>query len=111
MNTITKTDEEIEVDTANGETYEVMFHRETSSYVDHNYGADADGNRGVSATFIDSDTVSDIRVKVADKYVSILEIGDTERIQIEEAINAWMEVNDAEIDSCSVPEDDDDRDR
>lgn len=112
MNTLTETEVEIEVETANGVTHKVAFHRETSWYVDNDYGANADGNYGVSATFIDSDSVSDIRVKVGEEYVSVLEIGDTERIQIEEAINVWMEENDVETDSCSAPEnDEDDRDR
>lgn len=110
MSTLTETDIEIEVETSNKIIHEVVFHRETSWCFDKNYGADADGNRGISQTFIDSDEVSDIRVKVGEKYVSVLEIGDTERIEIEEAINKWMEENDAELDSCSVSQDDD-RDR
>lgn len=102
----------IEVDTSNGKTYEVAFTRETSWTVDRHYGEDADGNRGTTAVFINSDTAVDLRVKVLDKYVSILEIGDTERIEIEEAIEKWMQQHEPDTESDSASEnDEDDRDR
>jgi hypothetical protein len=77
-----------------GDTYhEVTFTRMTTIEVDNNWGADADGNRGVYREFIGDDYAENIMVDgkpLCNDWTKDLQL------EIEEKIEAWMRDNEPE---------------
>ena len=71
--------------------YDVTFNRVTT-YHTENYGADADGNRGVLTTFIDDDYAEDIFAN--DKPIE--DLAPDLRKKIEEALERWIDKNEPE---------------
>jgi len=69
---------------------EVTFEVETDSH----YGADADGNRGISMTWVDVDKISDLKIngisikdkKTQDKFSEFVE-DSTEYFEFEECVD------------------------
>ena len=72
-------------------TYNVSFNR-VSKIVKENYGADADGNRGQTLTFVDEDYAENIYVD----DVPINELPTDLQLKIEDAVETWVETNDVE---------------
>ena len=73
----------------NETAYEVRFNRKTEWSHDSNYGADADGNRGIPMTFIDEDYAVDISVNDSD----IKDYPSYFQEEIKKEINHWLELN------------------
>lgn len=69
--------------------YIVSFQRYTLFSYDPNYGADADGNRGIPMTFIDEDYAVDISVNDSD----IKDYPSYFQEEIKKEINHWLELN------------------
>jgi len=84
---------DIEVDIEVGiETYDVTFTRYTTIEHEADYGADADGNRGIARDFIGDDYAKDIFVNgkpIADYDKKIQE-------EIERGIDLYINENDPE---------------
>lgn len=78
--------------------YEVTFNRKTEWSHDHNYGADADGHRGVPMDFIDEDYAEDIEVrKDGDKdFVALATLPKELQEQLQKQIDNWLERNEPE---------------
>lgn len=77
---------ELEID---GEFYEVTFERETTFSIDSDYGADADGRRGVRMEFVEDDNESDVMIagKPLEEYPQVFQQ------KADAAIHKWMDEN------------------
>jgi hypothetical protein len=80
-----------------GSTVEVCFER-TYYTEEVEHGADADGRRGQRQTVIEEDTAHNIHVLIGNHWASLDEIGPSLRIQIENAVDKWLEANAPSID-------------
>jgi hypothetical protein len=72
-----------------GKEITISFTRKTSFFYEPNHGADADGNRGMPATFIDEDYAED--VKIDDRDVT-----DEERPFVEALITKFLDEHEPE---------------
>jgi hypothetical protein len=89
-----KIETECQADIYLGETYHsVTFNRITIIEVDKNYGADADGNRGVYREFIGDDYAENI---IVDGKPLCNEWSRDLRLEIEEELEAWLRDNEVE---------------
>lgn len=85
------------------QTYFVEFERNTTFVTDKNYGADADGRRGVSATFVDEDEAEDIVVDGK----PLAEWPEDFQKEVRGKVEEWMQNNDPEPEENDGPEHDD----
>lgn len=103
-----KSSDETEIEVEIGdEVYKVSFIRETTFSYDSDYGADADGRRGVGTWFVDDDDAKEVFVN--DKKLS--EYDEAFQKEINSAIQSWMDENNADVPEASEPEREDFEDR
>ena len=83
--------------------YEASFTRVTRISHDPDYGADADGRRGMPMDFIDEDYYEDVFVskyiEAEDKMTEAVALGtlpEAERQAVEAALEAYLDAHDAE---------------
>ena len=79
-------DTEIEV---YGEIVPVRFERHFEIAYDSNYGADADGNRGMPMTFVEDDYAEDIVVD----GIPLIEMTPETQTVVNQEIDSWLESN------------------
>jgi hypothetical protein len=103
-------DESFDLELPGGRDVTVEFVR-TLEWHRENYGADADGNRGVMTSMVDSDEASRVTVDFGDGVlVPLAEIGDADRAAVDAAIGRYLE--DYEFEANEGPDEPDpDRDR
>lgn len=79
-----------------------------------NYGADADGNRGVWTLMVDSDEFSEVKVDFGGPPMMIpldvLQLPTAQRCAVEAAIQTYMEEHDAEVPEEEERDPDEERD-
>lgn len=99
----------------------IEFDRRTTWSTDHHYGADADGNRGISVTEIDVDNAENVTVSWYDEAtgnahndIPLAELTEAQRTGVQALLDAWLEANEPggpeydEPDHEPEPEDADD---
>ena len=81
-----------------GDDYvDIRFYRETNWNRDKDYGADADGNRGVdTGWYVEEDIPSFVRVYGEDKQP--VSLGEIEAKAVDALIDTYMRENEPEID-------------
>ena len=77
--------------------YTVSFTRTTTFAIDNNYGADADGNRGSRAVFIDEDTAEDIHLLVGESLEPLSKQSVHLQEIVQGLVETWMANNEAEM--------------
>lgn len=92
----------------------IEFDRVTSFDTDPNYGADADGNRGMSMTSIDEDAAENIVVSWDDDKdtydnVPVADLPEARRTDVQALVDAYLEKNDPEVPEGDEDGPDDDR--
>ena len=107
-----KTIKTIEFDaTLDGHDVLITFER-TSTWSYENYGADADGNRGMMMLTLDVDDYADITVTPYADDGSVVTTSHTglpevQRVAVEALVEAWMQAHEPEPDEPSEPDYDD----
>lgn len=89
-----------------GEDHDVSFERTSEIETDSDYGADADGRRGVSVDFIESDKVSDVVIDGK----NLEDYSEDFQKKANASIEEWLEDNEVNDDGPSFmdgPEHDD----
>lgn len=80
-----------------GNKFEVFFIRVTEWEEDKNYGADADGRGGISMAVVLSDEAVDAQILHEGQWKPLLELEDDMRLEVEDAVEKWIEANDPEL--------------
>lgn len=89
--------DQVEVIDMDGNTWEVAFTREVTYSIDKNYGADADGERGVERIFIEDDEHVDTQVLYASVWTDIENLHPEQQHAINAAIETWKQDNEPSI--------------
>jgi hypothetical protein len=78
--------------------FDVKFNRKTKWDYDANYGADADGNRGVPRVDVDDDCAEDITVCKEGEcvFLPIETMAKELQERLKKAIDSWLEDNEPE---------------
>lgn len=87
-------DIEIEIDDI---PYRVVFDRCFDIVKDSNYGADADGNRGIVAYFVEDDRYENVQVEIDADVLEDLDDVESPGLKekIEAALDNWLSENEA----------------
>lgn len=101
--------------TLDGRDVCIEFDRRTTWSTDHHYGADADGNRGISVTEIDEDSAENVTVfwyDVVDgaKIDQLENLTDAQQKNVNAQIETWLETNDPDGAADDYEPDYDDQD-
>lgn len=74
----------------------IEFERTTTYERDLHYGADADGNRGISMLLVDDDVAEDIKVTIEDTDIQapFLSLTPELQIDVQQAVDDYMEKHD-----------------
>ena len=99
--------EYFEYTTKSGDLIEVSFDREVSWSVDKNYGADADGNRGIEMSFLDDDDFDAKSITLSDDNYDERPATPEELPEIQQAILAYMQTHDPNENELYIDEEPD----
>lgn len=89
---------ETELELENGDWIMVSFTRKTAWDHDSDYGADADGHRGMPADFVEDDFYEDVMVQNEEDgpWASLADLPAETKAMIEKALDQWLKENDPE---------------